>query len=253
MAARDWDRVAADYFGEIVSPFHAGVPPVLERALDAIPDAGRMTAADLGCGMGLLLPALADRFRRVFAIDFSPAMLARARAACRRANVRVRRADLADLSALSGQLDVAITVNAVLTPDPHRLDRIFGELRRVLRARGLLLGVFPAMESILYQGYLIHERERRLHGPERARLRTSRILERGRYDFVHATYSEKEQAQKFFYAFELRHRLRRAGFRHVRLGRVTYPWSEALSGYEGFPGEPPMWDWLVRAEASAAV
>jgi SAM-dependent methyltransferase len=253
MAARDWDRIAADYFGEIVSPFHAGVPRVLVRALDAVPDARRKTVADLGCGMGLLLPALAARFRRVLAIDFSPAMLARARAACRQPHVCVERADLADLSAFAGRLDVAVTVNAVLTPDPDRIDRIFGELRRVLRARGLLLGVFPAMEPILYQGYLIHERERRSHAPERARLRTSRILERGRYDFVHGTYREEKRAQKFFYAFELRHRLRRAGFRRLRLGRVTYPWGDAVSGYESFPGEPPMWDWLVRAEASAAV
>ena len=252
MAARDWDRVAADYFGEIVSPLVAGVPRPLLRALDAIPAAHRKTAGDLGCGIGTLLPTLAARFGQVRAIDFSPAMLARARDACAERHVSFHRADLADLGADAGRfrarLDVAVSVNAVLTPDAERLDRIFDGLRAVLCPGGVLLGIFPAMEPVLYQGFLIHERERRTHEPLRARRRTSRILERAKYDFVHGTYRAGVRTQKFFYGFELRHRLRRAGFRRVRLGRVTYPWGPAVGGYESFPGEPPMWDWLVRSD-----
>jgi SAM-dependent methyltransferase len=250
MAPRDWDKVAGDYFNEVVSPFaSAGVPPSLRRMLDAIPGARRKTVADFGCGIGTLLPTLAERFRRVIAVDFSPAMLGRARAACRARHVSVRRADLADLRRLRGRLDVAVTVNAVLTPDSTRLDRIFSQLRSTLRPGGLLVGVFPAMEAVLYQGFLIHERERRRHRPATARARTSRILERSKYDFVHGTFRVEGRArQKFFYAFELRHRLRRAGFHRIRIGRVRYPWGEAIGGYESFPGEPLMWDWLVRAE-----
>jgi SAM-dependent methyltransferase len=247
MAAGDWDRVAADYFREVVSPFGAGVPRALCRALDAIPSAATKTAGDLGCGIGTLLPTLAARFARVLAVDFSPAMLARARATCRSRRVAMHRADLADLRRFHGSLDVAVTVNAVLTPDEDRLARIVSGLHDVLRPGGVLLAVFPAMEAILYQAVLIHERERRRRDPVAARARTARILERAKYDFVHGIYTDG-RSQKFFYDFELRRRLRRAGFRRLRVGRVTYPWSEVLGGYERFPGEPPMWDWLVRAE-----
>ncbi len=247
MAARDWDRVAPDYFAEVVSPFHTGVPRPLLRALDALPATRRKTVADLGCGIGTLLPTLATRFRRVYGVDFSPGMLARARAACPGRHVSLHRADLANLRSLRGRLDVAVTVNAVLTPDPDRLDRIFAELAGVLRPDGVLLGVFPAMEPVLYQGFLIHERERQRRDPARARTSTSRILERAKYDFVHGTYTADSQTQKFFYAFELRYRLRRAGFRRLRLGRVCYAWGEGTGGYESFPGEPPMWDWFVQA------
>jgi SAM-dependent methyltransferase len=218
MAARDWDRVAADYFAEIVSPLRDGVPRALLRALDAIPNARRKTVGDLGCGIGTLLPTLAARFRRVVGIDFSAAMLARARDACPDRTLALHRADLADLATFRATLDVAVTVNAVLTPDGERLDRIFEALATVLRPGGVLLGIFPAMEPVLYQGFLIHERERRRHDPTRARRRTSRILERAKYDFVHGTYRDGTRAQKFFYGFELTHRLRRAGFRRVRLG-----------------------------------
>jgi SAM-dependent methyltransferase len=251
MAARDWDRVAGDYFGEVVSPFHRGVPAPLLRALDAIPASRRGTVADLGCGIGTLLPTLAARFRRVLAVDFSPAMLVRARAACRASQVSMHRADLTDLRRFARRLDVAVCVNSVLLPEPVALDRIFAGIAGALRPGGILVGVFPAMEPVLYQGFLIHERERAAHAPPAARRRTSRILERARYDFVHGTYVENGRAQKFFYDFELRHRLRRAGFRRIRIGRVSYPWSgDAVGGYERFPGEPPMWDWLVRAERS---
>lgn len=251
MAVSDWDRVAAAYFEEVVSPLRTGVPAQLGRALAAIPDAGRKTAGDLGCGVGTLLPTLAARFARVVGVDFSPAMLARARASCVAPHVSLVAADLADLRRFHDRLDVAVTVNSVLSPDPDVLDRMFGELAATLRPGGVLLGVFPAMEAVLYQGFLIHERERRLHHPARARSRTSRILERAKYDFVHGTYTEQGQTQKFFYAFELRHRLRRAGLRRVRLGRVGYPWGDGLGGYERFPGEPPMWDWFVRATRPA--
>jgi SAM-dependent methyltransferase len=246
MRARDWDRVAADYFGEVVSPLAEGIPGPLARALDAIVDPARKSVADLGCGIGTLLPSLAARFGRVTGVDFSPAMLARARSTCRARNVRFRRADLADLRPLHGTLDVATSVNSVLTPDPERLDRVFGELAAVLRPGGVLLGIFPSMEAVLYSGFLIHERARRRTSAARARAVTSLVLERAKYDFVHGTYREDAQAQKFFYAFELTYRLRRAGFRRVQMGRIPYPW-ETVGGYERFPGEPPMWDWFVRA------
>ncbi|HYC23603.1 MAG TPA: class I SAM-dependent methyltransferase [Candidatus Bathyarchaeia archaeon] len=251
MAARDWDRVARDYFGEVVSPLRAGVPAPLARALARVPDAQRKTVGDLGCGIGSLLPTLARRFRRVIGIDFSPAMLSRARAACRAPNVVLHRADLSDLGRFRAKLDVAVTVNAVLTPDPERLDRILAGIQAALRPGGILLGIFPAMEPVLYQGFLIHERERMRHPPALARSRTAAILERSRYDFVHGTYADDDGAQKFFYAFELGHRLRGAGFRKIRIGRVYYSWDD-IGGYERFPGEPRMWDWFVRAEACPA-
>src|SRR5262249_24058744 len=137
---------------------------------------------------------------------------------CPAANVRLHRADLSDLRRFRSTLDVAVTVNAVLTPDAERLDQIFTAMHDALRPGGVLLGIFPAMEPVLYQGFLIHERERLRHTPARARARTAAILERDRYDFVHGTYADGDGVQKFFYAFELSRRLPRAGFRRIRIG-----------------------------------
>ena len=144
-------------------------------------------------------------------------------------------------------------MKSILTPDPIASIAIFAELGGRAPPGRRLVALFPPMEAILYQGSSSTNASRR-QKPAGARMRTSRILERAKYDFVHGTYKESDGTQKFFYDFELRHRLRRAGFRRIRLGRVEYAWGDAVGGYESFPGEPPMWDWLVQAvrDTSAA-
>ena len=129
----------------------------------------------------------------------------------------------------------------VWSPEDH-LDRVFDSLCSAIQRGGALIGVFPAMEAVLYRGYLIHERER--HGaPARTAVGG---LEQGRQAVGMGTLRE-HRGEKFFHAFELRRRLRQAGFRRVRLGRVLHARGEAVA-HGGFAGEPPTWDWLVRAE-----
>ncbi len=77
---RHWNRQVARYDELFLDPYSAGVDNPLWESLAAIPDAPSKTAADLGCGTGPLLPYLVERFARVIALDFAPAMLARARA-----------------------------------------------------------------------------------------------------------------------------------------------------------------------------
>lgn len=54
--------------------------------------------------------------------------------------------------------------------------------------------------------------------------------------------------QKFYYDFELKVRLKNAGFRSIRFSRVFYPWQEGISDYAMFKGRPKMRDWFVSAE-----
>src|SRR5262249_48832378 len=80
--SRAWSDVADRYEREFVDPYQrARRNPLLEH-LAAIEGAAKKTVADLGCGIGPLLPRLAEQFRRVVAVDFAPGMLARARARC---------------------------------------------------------------------------------------------------------------------------------------------------------------------------
>jgi SAM-dependent methyltransferase len=184
----------------------------------------------------------------VTAIDFSERMLARARGRPVGANVSFLRRDLRDLEGCRGRFDVAIAVNAVLAPDAREVNAILDGIYRSLRPGGRLIAIFPAMEPVLYQAMLIYEQEVGSAGErKRALSRTRRRLERSKFNFELGLYEDGSLVQKFYYDFEIRFRLRRAGFRWIRLGKVLYPWDAERIGYELFPGEPRMWDWFVTA------
>lgn len=95
---------------------------------------------DLGCGAGLDSLIAARRVGsagKVIGIDFSDAMLARARQAAKEYgidNVEFRHADAENLPVPTGSLDVAL-VNGIFNLNPQR-EAIFRELGRVLRDGG---------------------------------------------------------------------------------------------------------------------
>lgn len=95
---------------------------------------------DLGCGAGLDSLIAARRVGpngKVVGVDFSEAMLDRARRAAAEAdvkNVEFRRADAEALPLPDQSVDVAI-VNGIFNLNPAR-DAIFGELARVVRPDG---------------------------------------------------------------------------------------------------------------------
>src|SRR5580658_8144580 len=115
--ADSWSRIAADYEQEFINPDLPEVRNPVRLALAQLKDSASKTVADLGCGVGPLLPFLAERFRRVLAVDFAPGMLNLARVRCRGlANVEFLQRSLTDLSALAGQVDVAVAVNSLVMP-----------------------------------------------------------------------------------------------------------------------------------------
>ena len=249
MDRQAWDKVAKDYLAHVVSPFDEGTATPLFNELRAVRRRGEKTAADLGCGVGPLLPFLAEQFGSVAALDFSPGMLRRARRRTPSRNVRFHRADLRDLSRFRRSFDVAVAVNSILAPSARQVNRILRQVRSVLRPGGAFFGVFPAMDSVLYHAMLVTERESAEHRSERVALRHARaVCEEKKYDFLTGVFDDGGDRQKHYYRFELRHRLRRAGFRKLRFRKVRYPWDPSVSGFECFPGEPKLWDWLVRAE-----
>jgi arsenite methyltransferase len=98
------------------------------------------TVLDLGCGSALDTLIAARRTGpkgKVISIDFSDAMLARARRAVEQAsldNVELHLADAEDIPVEDRVIDVAI-VNGIFNLSPTR-DAIFNELARVVRLGG---------------------------------------------------------------------------------------------------------------------
>src|SRR5438128_1616639 len=149
--ASAWSAAARSYEEDFVDPYRDDVRSPLATALVEIGDAGHKVAADLGCGIGPLLPALARRFQQVYAVDFADEMLRRARETCAGlANVQFLQLSLTDLSPLAGSVDVAVAVNSLVLPNVLDLDRALGQIHTTLRPGGVFLGIVPAMDAVHY-------------------------------------------------------------------------------------------------------
>lgn len=100
------------------------------------------TVLDLGCGAGLDSLIAAQRVGpsgRVIGLDFSQAMLQRARQAAREsglAQVTLAQSTAETLALAEASLDIAL-VNGIFNLNPGR-ERIFQELVRVMRSGGMI-------------------------------------------------------------------------------------------------------------------
>jgi SAM-dependent methyltransferase len=220
--------------------------PLLEEVLRL--SGPEKTAADLGCGVGPLLPFLARNFGRVLAVDFAEGMLARARERCPgMANVEFHPCGLTDLGELRGAVDVAVAVNSLVLPDVGELEKALAEIRATLRPGGRFVGVVPAMDAVHYFTMLLLDRAR-LAGmpPDKARQNAAHHAEHPLYDFAFGEFRYQGLEQHFWQPFEIPYRLKRAGFRRVRLAKVRLTWQQFGCPRDLLGQEPP-WDWFFHA------
>lgn len=243
-----WSRAAAEYEKEFIDPYRDGERGPLLTALEAIPDRAARTVADLGCGIGPLLPTLAAHFGRVVGIDFAAGMLERARERCAGLkNVELHPGDLKDLSAWHGKVDVAVAVNSLVMPDVGDLEAVLAQVRACVRPGGSFLGVVPAMDAIHYHTMLLLDRARKAGMPgASARANAAAHGEHHLYDFAFGDFRYLGLEQHFWQPFEVAYRLKRAGFRHVRRAKLRLGWSQVACGKD-LMRYPPPWDWFFEA------
>jgi SAM-dependent methyltransferase len=247
---RQWSRAAPRYDELFLDAFCDGVESPVLAALEAVPDPGLKTVADLGCGTGPLLPHLVGRFGEVIALDFAPAMLTRARKRLGRAAARVRflARPMHELDDLAGRLDVAVAVNSVVMPDVRLIDRTLRAVRGAMRPGGVFLGVVPSMDAIHYHTMLLMDRSLdRGDAPDEAERHAAFHAEHQFYDFAFGRFEFEGLRQKFWQPFEVRHRLAKAGFTSVELGQLLYPWNDSLPCGDELADHPRSWDWSFVA------
>jgi SAM-dependent methyltransferase len=246
--AHFWSRAAKGYETEFIDPYLPEVRNPLKKALARLGDR-RKTAADLGCGIGPLLPDLARLFGRVIAVDFASGMLARARQhSAGLANVEFHQRSLTDLKSLEGPVDVAVAVNSLVMPSLVDLEVALEEIHAILRPGGCFLGIVPAMDAVHYFTMLLVDRARQIGMPlDKARQNAAHHAEHEYYDFAFGGFRYKGLDQHFWQPFEVRYRLRRAGFRRVRLAKVLLSWQQ-FGCAKDLGDQPPPWDWFFHAE-----
>jgi SAM-dependent methyltransferase len=248
---RHWSRHAARYDELFLDPYGSDVANPMWEALGAIPETAKKTVADLGCGIGPLLPYLTERFNRVIALDFAPKMLkcaAERLSPLTAARVSFLERPMHNLDDLVGQLDVAVAINSLVMPDVRLLDRTLRSIRASLRPGSQFLGIVPSMDTISYHLLLLLDQGLD-HGLSMKEAKRFAALhaERRYYDFAFGEFHFEGLRQKFWQPFEVEYRLNKAGFGSTTLAKVLYPWDESLAGGADLRRCPRSWDWFFLA------
>jgi SAM-dependent methyltransferase len=243
-----WGAIARDYEKEFVDPYRKDQHNPVLRALDRLPNAQQLTAADFGCGTGPLLPFLAERFGTVLAIDFSEKMLDRARQrVADKTNVQFMQLSFADLSSLAGQVDVCTSINSLVLPHVGEMHQALQQIRRCFKQHGRFFGIVPAMDGVHYYTMLLLDRALNTGKPlDAARKNAAYFGEHACYDFAFGQFLFRGIEQHFWMPFELRYRFRRAGFIKLQLRKLHLSWTHFAKGQE-FKKYPAPWDWCFFA------
>jgi ubiquinone/menaquinone biosynthesis C-methylase UbiE len=143
-----WDELASD------PNVFVGDPGRGEQELEAL--FGRLggdprggTCVEVGCGPGRMTARLAERFDRVLALDVSPAMLERARAALPDERVEFRTISGERLDGVDDRVADVVVCYLVLQHLPRRdlVLRYFEEFARVVKPGGEAFVQLPVLED----------------------------------------------------------------------------------------------------------
>lgn len=248
MNADHWDRIAPAYDHEVFSVLANDTDRQIEQAIEVAGGARRI-ASDLGCGPGRFLPLLASRFRRVYAVDHSANLIDQARRNCADlTNVQYVVGDVARGADLP-QVHLALSVNALLTPQLGLQRKTLDFYSEHVRPGGVLLLVVPSIESAhLSRQMLIEWNLREGHSPTEA-------IEDGFSDPSSREARETRQGvldaggvpTKHFLREELEAVLTQRRFRVELISKLEYPWTTEFHSPPEWMQSPGPWDWLVVA------
>ncbi len=245
--SENWDKYAKNYHEHIISPLQSKINNPIFHLIKNIQKSEEMIAADLGTGIGDLLPFLSEQFNKVYALDFSENMISIAKEKNKHAgNIIFKRCDMKELTKLKLNLDVAIAVNSIINPSISDIKIILSEINKSIKEGGLFIGVFPSMESIIHYAMLVYERELENSEELQAIIKTKIVVEWDKYCFIRGLYDDCGEKQKFFYEFELKNKLEEAGFKNIKIKKVQYPWGEH-GDFDMFKDKLMMWDWFIIA------
>ena len=267
-----WGDVSNKYRNEIISPFHdpeteqifhSAVETIKRKnQKDRINRTNNLKTAwvlDNGCGNGYFLHyltsnqnGLSKRTKRVVGIDFSSAMIEKAKLNCNKSKTPAFTvtADSAQLPFRSNFFEEIVAINSILAVE--KIDRLmmFSEVHRTLSGGGILLGLFPSNENHLEQAYRIKENFTNGRHDENAALKhVYEELEKRRFDPVGGYIDMKngDLRIKLYSRFELEDILSNHGFRIISLERFYYP--ESVIRHFGLAASnSDIYDWLVLAE-----
>jgi ubiquinone/menaquinone biosynthesis C-methylase UbiE len=247
MSKASWDSLAPCFEQSVMQIAEHDLDSTLKNEIRRIAK-GRRLAADLGCGVGSMLPLLCRNFSTVYAVDFSSALLKEAKRRVTSPNVCFIRHDLAGDKRLPVVADVTFCVNALITDRPSHRRKIARSVLNATKKNGFSLIVVPSLESVFHTYHTI-VRCNVKDGYEHSRTLRSvnRLFENEVISPADGIVNIGSSPTKCFMREEIMAFLSDTGFEINKIQRVQYPWHEEMTNAPAWLEEPYPWDWLVLA------
>ncbi len=235
VSRKEWDKLADEFEREVCDITRETKGGQIARLMRTLPVSAKTSVlVDLGCGLGTFVERYGPLFRRTFAVEHAPRIIARAKKRlAKREDITWLTASMAPAAWRIGRVaDLTVCMNVITMPEARIRARMWDGIARVTKKRGHALIVVPSIESDRMV-------ERVAYGTRRAEAMTEApdgLVDRG------------GSRQKHFARAELEALLGAHGFRVTKMQRVFYPWQkEGLRKPRGAGTRRP-WDWLVLAE-----
>ena len=190
-----------------------------------------LVLVDLGCGIGSFVRKFGNRFREIFALDYAPRLVNRARKRCANVpGVTWFATDIGRSSKLIGcRADLTVCLNVITSPNEATRDALWSSIAAVTKPSGFALIVVPSAES-----------EKMVRKFER----------NPGHDLKNGVIERDGAPQKHFARGELVSTLSERGFAIKQIKRAPYPWStEGLRKPRLFKTNP--WDWVCLVQRIA--
>jgi SAM-dependent methyltransferase len=241
-----WNKLAGCYEDKIFSVLHNDRKQLVVQQIRKL-GTPEKTACDYGCGIGLFLPYLADNFQKVFAIDISRGLIAKAKKKCSRlSNIEYIAADLAANGLRLPNTHFILSVNAIIMPSLACRMRILDVMAGHILKNGHLLLVVPSLESAMLTDFrLIEVNLRNGFGPASA-VRAG--FEKSNPPRLQGIVAIEDVPTKHYLKEELVALLERRGLRIREIRKIEYPWDTEFDSPPGWMKQPYPWDWLVVAQ-----
>ena len=248
MDEKYWDRMAADYDGEIFSVLASDRNEVIVSVIQQF-GSKNAAACDFGCGTGKFLPVLAENFRTIYALDLSGELLEQARQNCRNLhNISFSKADLSKNKLKLPRVDFGLCVNVLIMSSRKVRVAVFNSIIKYLRRGAHLVLVVPSLESALLsdyrliqwnlkQGFSYDEAVSDLDNDSSASLRQGLV----EIDGVPTKHYLREELIAF---------LNDKPFDIVAIEKVEYSWDTEFDSPPKWMKEPYPWDWLLVLKKS---
>jgi SAM-dependent methyltransferase len=242
-----WNNLASRYEAEIFSVLHYDRKQLVLRQIRKL-GAPEKIAGDYGCGIGHFLPCLAESFQKVFAIDISRGLIAKAKKNCSRlSNVEYVTADLAASGLRLAKTHFALSVNTLIMPSLACRLRILDVMAGHILKDGHLVLVVPSLESAMLTDFRLIEVNLRNGFSPASAIRTG-FEQTNHHRLRQGIVPIDDVPTKHHLKEELVALLERRNLRILNIRKIEYPWDTEFDSPPRWLKAPFPWDWLITAQ-----